>query len=372
VTRELTPVSIDVDRLLEAGHTLPASWYADPEVYRLENERIFDRSWHLVCRQDRLAKTGDHVVSMAGRIPVVVTVDRDGELHGFVNVCRHRGHPVAVEDGCRRTLQCRYHSWTYGLDGSLRSAPRLELEDSFDKASLGLLPVALDTWRDWVFVNPDVNAASLATTYPRLEPLAHDKGLDISGYEYGGRWTYEVGANWKAWVDNTIECYHCPTIHSSSYSAEFDVDPGAYELVNDGLVMGQFTRFSKTGIAQSVTGADGDGGRPDFRFIYVWPTSFVIQDRFVGFSGTVVPTGPETCRFVADSYTDPAAPPELLSGWLDMWNRTLEEDKDVVAVQQPTLGTGVVPYGRLTATESPLKHFHRVTWEAIAPAADGL
>src|ERR687886_523281 len=89
----------------------------------------------------------------AGLVPVVVMRDGDGGLRGFVNVCRHRGHPVALEDGNARRLQCRYHGWTYGLDGRLTGAPRCRLEPGFDKSELGLQPVAVDVWRDLVFVN---------------------------------------------------------------------------------------------------------------------------------------------------------------------------------------------------------------------------
>src|SRR4029077_11193234 len=107
-----------------------------------------------------------------GHVPVVVTRDLAGELHGFVNVCRHRAHPVALADGQRRALQCRYHGWIYELDGRLRRAPRCGRETGFDKAELGLVPIAVDRWRGFVFVNPDREARSLAAANPELDALA--------------------------------------------------------------------------------------------------------------------------------------------------------------------------------------------------------
>ena len=153
---------------IENGWTLPARWYADPEVYRLENERIFMRNWTLLCPESKLASAGDHVVGHAGLVPVVVTRDEDGQLHGFVNVCRHRAHPVALKDGCRKLLQCRYHGWTYTLDGRLQNAPRATREMQFDRDELSLVPIAVDTWRGLRVRQPGRGrAAPAATSIPR-------------------------------------------------------------------------------------------------------------------------------------------------------------------------------------------------------------
>jgi nitrite reductase/ring-hydroxylating ferredoxin subunit len=95
---------------------------------------------------DQVAEPGSFFASVAGHIPVAIVRGRDGELRGFVNVCRHRGHAVVEGSGCRETLQCPYHAWTYGLDGVLRKAPRSEREPGFDPSGLSLLPVAVDTW----------------------------------------------------------------------------------------------------------------------------------------------------------------------------------------------------------------------------------
>ncbi len=111
---------------LDAGATLPADWYSDPAVLRLEEERIFGRTWQYAGRADLVAEPGSYLTSFAGRIPVVVVRDRDETLRGFVNVCRHRGHIVAEGAGRRNALQCPYHAWTYDLDGTLRAAPRSE------------------------------------------------------------------------------------------------------------------------------------------------------------------------------------------------------------------------------------------------------
>ena len=167
-------------------------------------------------------------------MPVVVTRDAEGSLHGFVNVCRHRAHPVALKDGCRKLLQCRYHGWTYTLDGRLQNAPRASREMEFDKSELSLIPIAVDTWRGFVFVNPDASAPPLRDVHPALEPLAVERNLGFADWTFQDHWVYDIPANWKVFVENAVECYHCPTVHTNSFSDAFVTDANVYELVETG------------------------------------------------------------------------------------------------------------------------------------------
>ena len=149
-----------------ALRTLPYEWYTDPAVLRLEQQRLFARSWQYAARLDQVAEPGQVTTAWAGTLPVVLARARDGELRGFVNVCRHRGHVLCEGDSSRETIQCPYHAWTYALDGSLRSAPRADREPGFDRDALGLVPVSVDAWGPFVFVNPD----------PEPEPLTDALG----------------------------------------------------------------------------------------------------------------------------------------------------------------------------------------------------
>ena len=157
------------------GRTLPFDWYSDPAVLRLERERIFRRSWQYAGRADQVAGAGAFFTCEAGDIPIVVVRDREGVLRAFVNVCRHRGSLVCEGEGRRETLQCPYHAWTYDLDGSLRAAPRSDREPGFEKEELGLVPVRVEAWGPFVFVNPDVEAAPLAELLGELPELARGR-----------------------------------------------------------------------------------------------------------------------------------------------------------------------------------------------------
>lgn len=355
----------ELDARLAGGWTLPASWYADAALHEEELARVFARRWHLAGRLSGLSRPGDRLVCQAGHVPVVVVRAGDGELRAFVNVCRHRGHPVALDAGNARRLQCRYHGWTYGLDGRLTGAPRCRLESNFDRSELSLLPVAVDVWRDLVFVNPDRDAEPLAAAVPELEAVLGRRGFDERpDLRFHSRWTYEIHANWKAWTENAIECYHCPLVHRDSFNGQYATDHDVYETVNEGLLMAQFTRYRRR-----PDGVPADGGRA-FRFGLLYPSTMLIEDDFVLFVGTTVPTGPESCEFVTDTYVSPEVGEEAVEAWLAAWSRTLEEDLEVVAAQQRGLRSRAVPYGRLLpASESAIAHFHRLVVADLDRAA---
>jgi phenylpropionate dioxygenase-like ring-hydroxylating dioxygenase large terminal subunit len=366
-----TQLGIDpqaIGEALDRNMTFPARWYSDPAVFDVELEHVFARSWQLVAPEHVVARPGDHHVCRVAHVPVVLTRDTAGALHGFVNVCRHRAYPVATEDANRKTLQCRYHGWTYELDGCLRRAPRSEREQGFDRAEFSLVPVAVESFAGFLFVNPDPAARPLREVYPELEELWTTRSLDFAGYRYVSRSEYEIPANWKVWVENATECYHCPTIHKGSFSDAFEVDVDVYEYVNVGGLLAQFTPYNRS--ARTFKG-NGSGGGLGFRFVYMWPTSFFAVDDYVAFPGIIIPTGPESCRFIADFFVNPECDTAFVDEWLEMYNRTIAEDCEAVLVQQPGLRSRMVPHGRLMpGSESSISHFHRLVWRAISDALD--
>ena len=106
---------------LTRGRTLPAEWYTDAAVCEREAKHIFATSWNYVGRVDHVAKPGDFLTSRVGKLPVIIVRDEAGMLRAYANVCGHRGSELVLDkSGNRRTLQCHYHAWTWGLDGTLR------------------------------------------------------------------------------------------------------------------------------------------------------------------------------------------------------------------------------------------------------------
>jgi choline monooxygenase len=342
--------------------TFPWAWYTDPEVLRQEGERIFARSWQYVGHTGQLAENGSFFASRAGQIPVVVTRARDGELRAFVNVCRHRGHVVATGEGKRGSLQCPYHAWTYDLDGSLRAAPRSDREPGFAADELGLVPVQVDTWGQFVFVNPDPDAAPLADTLGDV-PAQLAEIIDVDTLEYRLRAESELETNWKVSCENFLECYHCAVAHPG-FSAAVDVSPDAYRLESSGLVSSQFGPVRNNG---DNFLAGGEVLRSQFHF--VWPNFGL--NVFPGHPnlscGPMLPLAPErTARFLDYFFAA-----DVDQAWVDELvafdDQVGREDRALVEGVQRGVRSGVLSEGRLlTESEQLVAHFQRLCAQALA------
>ena len=156
-------LSIYNDRspLAEAS-TIPAPWYVDPRIAELERLNVLSTTWQLVARTSQLQNAGDFVATRVAGEPIVVVRGADGTLRAFFNVCRHHAAAVVTQPcGQASILQCPYHGWKYGLDGSLKGMPEFEGVENFDRAQNGLLPVRVETWECFVFINLDPDALSL-------------------------------------------------------------------------------------------------------------------------------------------------------------------------------------------------------------------
>src|SRR5579871_3881853 len=222
-----------IARALEAGHTLPARWYADDAVFEQEKRRIFHRSWQYVGHTGLLAKPGDFVTTRLGDIPVVITRDTDDSLRAFANVCRHRGSEVVLEcAGNRKTLQCHYHGWTYNLDGTLRNAPRANEQAAFDKRNLALKTFQVESLGPMVFVKPNDEAGSLREVIGDLPALFQRAGVELARMRMYRQDVYQIASNWKIIIENFNECYHCPIAHPA-FSEVIDTDKYHADVSNE-------------------------------------------------------------------------------------------------------------------------------------------
>ena len=157
-------------------HTLPREYFVSEEIYRLEHERVFGRSWLLAGHVSQLDGPGAYFVHTLGRESVLVVRDGDGAVRAFHNHCRHRGTRLCSEPAgtLGAAIQCPYHAWTYGLDGALRAAPNMTGVAGFDRADYPLHPVALADWQGFLFLNlapdPQPFAEALPALVGKFEP----------------------------------------------------------------------------------------------------------------------------------------------------------------------------------------------------------
>jgi phenylpropionate dioxygenase-like ring-hydroxylating dioxygenase large terminal subunit len=338
----------------------------DPDVLRREQERIFRRAWQYAGHLGEVAEPGSYAPARAGDVPILLTRDRDGVLRGFVNVCRHRGAQLVDGAARRETVQCPYHAWTYGLDGSLRAAPRAEREEGFRQAELGLVPVRVETWGPLVFVNPDADAAPLAETLGTLPELVAGAGLELGMLSFHHRSVSACAANWKVCCENFLECYHCAVAHPG-FSAVIDVSPDVYELEQTA----EWFSTQRGPVRPDGRGSfDPSGGAVErSQFHFLWPNVTInIAPGPPNLSiGPVLPEGPErTTRFL-DYFFAADADEEWVREFLAWDEQVGAEDTALVERVQRGVRSGVIGAGHLLAeSERLVAHFQRLTARALA------
>lgn len=199
--------------------TLDRSYYQSDEIFTREKDRIFFAEWFCVGREEEVSAPGDFAVKRIAGESVLVVRTRDGGLAAHYNVCRHRGSQL-VPDRDQGTfaggIRCPYHSWTYSLDGALRTAPFLEEGDGLDKDHLSLHPVGADCWGGFLFLNLSPAAAAergytLATQLGAVPERL--RRYPLGELRAARQIRYEVQANWKVILENYNECYHCAGVH---------------------------------------------------------------------------------------------------------------------------------------------------------------
>ena len=208
------------DDLLARAATgpMPITQFFTPEYYQLEKARVFKKAWLRVGFDKDIPKPGDYFVKELEVCDTSVLVVRgqDMQIRAFHNACSHRTNRVAYqESGHARAFTCAFHSWSYGLDGSLVRVPEEHLFPGLCKEQLGLTAVGCDTWEGFIFVNVDPDRTQTLREY-----LGEDFWNGFNGYftRYNvvGRMSADIPCNWKICMDAFDENYHFNTVHMVS------------------------------------------------------------------------------------------------------------------------------------------------------------
>ncbi len=342
---------------LAKATALPARYYTDVASLQLDEASVFGRGWHLLAHVSQLSGIGDHVVTRIGSLPVIVVHGEDGVIRAFHNVCRHRAGPLAQCDGRgAKALRCKYHGWTYGLDGQLRNAVEMSGAEDFDITNIRLPALKVDIWRGLVFATPD------AATSPRfaewIDGIDTRLGQQHPLREYGGHHhaTYEIDCNWKVYVDNYLEGYHVPHIH-----------PALNRLLDYRSYRTEISRWHSLQWSplESTPGLYGDG---EALYYWLWPNTMlnILPGRLQ--TNRVVPLSVDRCRVEFDTYyqapSDPACI-ERRTADIAFSDEVQVEDIRICEDVQRGLASGSYVSGRLNPLrESGVHHFHELLREA--------
>ena len=343
---------------------LPARWYCDPALAAFERRAVFERAWHLLAHASRLRDAGDHVVADCGGLPAIAVRGGDGAIRAFHNVCRHRAGPIAQCDGlAAKSLRCRYHGWTYGLDGRLKSAPEMAAAEGFDIGAVRLPELAVREWQGLVFACAD------AANAPPFEALV--AGIDarignackLAGYGHHRHVAYDIACNWKVYVDNYLEGYHVPHVHPA-LNRMLD-----YRSYRTELAQWHSLQWSPLESDPSLYG----GG--EALYYWLWPNTMLnlLPGRLQ--TNRVVPLGVDRCRVEFDFHyaTGDAGDDDEARARRDadraFSDEVQQEDVRICEDVQRGLASGSYVAGRLNPLrESGVFHFHELLRAAYREA----
>ncbi len=357
-----------VESFAAGAKTLAQEYFVSPEIFAQEQEKIFSKHWILVGHQSELAEVGDYFVAEVASESLIIVRDKGGEVHGFYNVCRHRGTRLREDrNGHLSAIQCPYHAWTYGLDGRLLGAPHMDDVPGFDKADYSLHPVHLALWEGFIFVNL-ADARNTSTQrggyIPPEEWFAPLAGKfshwNLPNLRSAKRIDYEVRANWKLIFENYSECYHCPGVHPmlsrlSPYdSAENDLCEGPF--------LGGFMRITK-GNSLTMSGTAcalpvGDFEAEDFHRIFyysIFPNMLLSLHPDYVMVHQLRPQSPERTLILCDWLFHPEAlgrgdfhPEDAI----EFWDMTNKQDWHVCELSQQGISSRAYKPGPYSARES--------------------
>ncbi|APX22238.1 MAG: (2Fe-2S)-binding protein [Rhodobacteraceae bacterium] len=205
----------------EAARAMPISVYTSETFLALEQEHVFAKSWLCAGRADALKAPGDYLTMEIAGEPIIVLRDRQGTLRAMSNVCRHRMSILLEGRGTVRTIICPYHAWTYNLDGSLRGAPAMELNESFCKEASGLPAIRCVDWKGWIMVTLDPDLPEPGETLREMDDLVGY--LPMQDYVEVFREEHRWNTNWKILAENFMESYHLPMCHGGTIGGAVDL-----------------------------------------------------------------------------------------------------------------------------------------------------
>ena len=342
---------------LDHASTIPAAWYVDDRIAELERQTVFGRTWQVVARADQLQRPGQFVTAELAGEPVVVLRDGNNQLRAFFNVCRHHAAAVVTDaEGTASILRCPYHGWSYGLDGSLKGTPEFEGVCSFDRSRNGLLPVRVETWDQFVFVNLDLQAAPLAEFLGGL--VQRVAPLNLSSLHFFERRSYSLNCNWKVFVDNYLDGgYHVPHLHKALNSV---LEYKQYTIENEDRYCLQSSPMVASGL-DAATSATRTGDRA----WYFWQYPNFMINLYAGYMDTnlVLPDGVDRCTVVFDFYFDDVSESaaERNRQSILVGERVNDEDVGICQSVQRGLHSRAYGAGRLSVRREAGEHlFHRL------------
>jgi len=364
IQTKAVPIFRKTTETFRAGaRTLPQRYFVSPEIFAEEQEKIFFRQWVLVGHQSQIAEAGDYFTAEVSGESFIIVRDKHGAIHGFYNLCRHRGSRLIENTkGQCAAIQCPYHAWTYALDGRLLGAPHMDEMLEFNKAEYPLKPARLGLWEGFIFLNLGDATASLEKWF---EPLGRKfSPWNLAALRSAKRIEYDVRANWKLIFQNYSECYHCLGVHPElSKISPYD---SAENDLTEGPFLGGFMRIasdkSLTMSGNACALPVGNFGNEDFRFVFyysIFPNMLLSLHPDYAMVHQLEPQSPERTLIFCDWFFNPEAAGVTDPGYkfdpddaVEFWDMVNKQDWHVCELSQRGIASRAYEPGPYSARES--------------------
>ena len=354
--------SFDPATPLAQACTIPGSWYTDERVAELECTTVYSRNWQMVGRAEQVHQPGQFITAEVAGEPVLVVRGQDGILRGFFNVCRHHAAAVVTTPcGTAARLECPYHGWTYGLDGSLKGVPDFSGVENFDRKKNGLLPLQVDLWEKFVFVQLDPEPPPLRNYLGDL--VEQFKPLRLDLLHFAGRREWIIACNWKVFVDNYLDGgYHVPYLHKGLNSI---LDYASYTISNGARYCLQSSSIDSQG-GEETTASVRQG-----QALYYWLYPNFMLNYYAGYLDTnlVLPIAVDKTRVIFDFYFNDISQSaeERNKKSIEMSARIQDEDHSICVSVQKGLSSRAYGAGRLSVRrEAGERLFHQLLHRDLA------
>lgn len=341
----------------DKAYALAAEFYTNPNILALEYTNIFEKTWQFIGHEKQLQNTGDQIIAQVGRVPIVALMNNEGQLKAFHNVCRHRAGPLATENNNNKVLRCKYHGWTYTLDGELRSAPEMDSTVNFDKCQYHLPEVKISTWQGFVFVNLCEDAQPIEAVFASIKETI--KPIDLTQMQFHHSDEYIIKCNWKVYMDNYLEGYHLPHVHPGLSKV---LDYRQYKTV----LHESFSYQHSPIVNNSDKNIYADG---DAHYYSIYPNLMlnILPNRLQ--TNIILPVGHNKTKVVFNYYyadLESKSTKTLIKEDLDFSDEVQQEDIDICQRVQTGLNSGSYSTGRLCIKrESGLLHFQNLIRQSL-------
>ena len=359
-------MTFDIDRDITVARTLPARVYSDPEIFRRQRDTVFARTWQYVAHDDVVKVPGQvyPFVLLPGTLdePLVLTRDQTDRVRCLSNVCTHRGTLVVEGAGVEQQLRCRYHGRRFTLDGKFHSMPEFEGAKGFPSKDDDLRELALGSFERFRLVALKPRMSFDDVVRPMARRLA---GLPFGSlvYDAAGARDYVVSANWALYVDNYLEGFHIPYVHSGLADV---LDYGEYAVELERYSVLQLGIAKEGERAFSLPASHPDAKRRIAAYYYwLFPTTMFNVYPWGVSVNVVTPLAVDRTRVSFLPFVwDASAREQGAGAGLD---RVEREDEAIVESVQRGVRSRLYERGRYSPTrETGVHHFHRLLAEFLA------